>query len=754
MRACFLVLCGLMCMSVAAEVTVRDDAVRIILPDGALIQMKVVAWDRGGRCLPASARVKVRLVCGERTVGGDLLSPVEGRLEVTGNGDDFRVEWNASGDDLPSHAILFRIPRKGAVPLVTVDGRNLGKGEIPYVGLPSWVSVRAGATRLFVEYRKAYRCRFQDASRWQDASYHLLVYPVDGRCTLLFSSRLGRPAPVVLRVEKPRRAPRAGEMVELPVELWARYDNPFDPRSISLRAEIFSPDGERMLVGGFIYQRYERVVEEGGRERYVPKGAPYWMVRFLPFSPGDYLLRFRASVPYGVSRPLEVRLRVGYGSSRGVVRVDGNRRTFVFRNGQRFFPIGHNVCWTDSRRMLSEFEYYFRRMAESGENYTRVWLCSWGIGLDGKSPDRIDLLGAWKLDAVLRAALENGIYVKLCLENFWDFTHKKGPYWKERGGWCTEPGDFFSGPRSLKWAKRKYGYIVNRYSAYPSLFAWELWNEMDYALTDERLMVSWTNEMGRYLKSIDPYDHPLTTSLGVESVRESLWRLDVIDFAQVHLYIRPQAVFGEPMYGDSVELLGNFAARLRPLGKPFLLSEYGFSATNEDQGMNAVDKRGVHLHNALWASVMQGYAGTAAAWWWDLYIDKYDLYHHYAALASFIRGEEGLITSSSPVLIDFDGGRVLGLRKDGEKGLFWIQAKDNDWRHVVAGGRPLNVLPSSSTVRLGDWRKGKYLLEWWNTYDGGVITRERVKVEGDGVMRLCPPAGFPDVALKVKPLSG
>src|SRR3954451_21905010 len=71
---------------------------------------------------------------------------------------------------------------------------------------------------------------------------------------------------------------------------------------------------------------------------------------------------------------------------------------------------------------------------------------------------------------------------------------------------------------------------------------------------------------------------------------------------------------------------------MRPFGKPYFFGEQGMNNQFE------LDPEGQVFHDCLWASSLSGAAGAGLSWHWNTYIDKYDLYRHYAPLAKFLRG--------------------------------------------------------------------------------------------------------------------
>ncbi|MBO3800067.1 MAG: hypothetical protein FGF52_03300 [Candidatus Brockarchaeota archaeon] len=79
--------------------------------------------------------------------------------------------------------------------------------------------------------------------------------------------------------------------------------------------------------------------------------------------------------------------------------------------------------------------------------------------------------------------------------------------------------------------------MVSRYAYSTHLLAWEFFNEVD--LTDgynPSNVASWHREMAEYLRSIDPYDHLITTSFSNPMGEDLIWRTSGLDFTQTHMY--------------------------------------------------------------------------------------------------------------------------------------------------------------------------------------------------------------------------
>jgi hypothetical protein len=130
--------------------------------------------------------------------------------------------------------------------------------------------------------------------------------------------------------------------------------------------------------------------------------------------------------------------------------------------------------------------------------------------------------------------------------------------------------------------------------------------------------------MATCLKRNDPYQHAVTTSVAGEDQWESpLWRVENLDFVQAHQY------GGWRSFGLEA---ARTVERLAKYRRPVLLSEFGL---REERARN-FDPSGRALHSALWAATVSGAAGTPMPWWWDTYVDAFDLYGQFSSVARFV----------------------------------------------------------------------------------------------------------------------
>jgi hypothetical protein len=296
--------------------------------------------------------------------------------------------------------------------------------------------------------------------------------------------------------------------------------------------------------------------------------------------------------------------------------------------------MGHNMP-----TYYSNVDEYFSKMKEAGENYNRFWMYSNALGLEWGQPVgyyRLD--EAWKLDKAIESASKHGIYIMLCFDTHQDFRENwdNNPYNIKVGGPIRKPLDFFKDADARQLYKRRLRYIVARWSAYTNIIAWEFMNEIEGwegAEQNKAVVTKWTSEMAKELRNLDPYNHPISTSLWTTDGWSELWKLPEMDFVQSHFYAnRPLDMAGE------VARISNHK-RTEYSDKLHLFAEYGINAGS---GTAESDPKGIHLHNGNWAGLMSGSASIPASWWHESYIDPLNLYEVYRGIANFLTDEKDL----------------------------------------------------------------------------------------------------------------
>ena len=536
------------------------------------------------------------------------------------------------------YALLFDLRENNIVGLNLQDDRrfNINAFELQLHLLNGkWHAGERVSSKIRLQVLTA-----EEAAKWERQMREL----VERHRSIVLQKR----APLQLKSVTPSaNRLRRYETLEVKVDLDATYDNPFDPQQISVEAEFVSPSGKKFQVHGFFTQDFERVTQgtgQGAREVLRKVGEPYFAVRFTPSESGVY--RYRIVVTgQGTGDTGQVKRKVASqwmtlqvskeAANRGFVRK-GKFWHLQFDDGTPFVPVGLNVCWSGNN--LTAYERWFEAMKRNGANFARIWLVRWNMGLEWTPGDgsgmylglgKYALDNAWRIDELIRIAERNGIYLMLCLgyhgeladrplyfgEQAWD----KNPYNRKNGGPCDKPSDFWTNPEALRFYKQRLRYIIARYAHSPNVLAFEFWNEV-------HAPAHWISEMAKFIRSIDIYGHLLTTTYGDDAV----WQLPEMDFTQTHWY-------GDGSQRDCVTTIVNIhRLHLQRYRKPFLLGEFGIDWRTSDL---TYDPKGnaLHWHNGMWASLMSGGVGTACVWYWDNYIDRLNLWHHFRPVADFVK---------------------------------------------------------------------------------------------------------------------
>lgn len=434
---------------------------------------------------------------------------------------------------------------------------------------------------------------------------------------------------------------RQFDCVEIPVDLIATFDNPFATADITLDAHILAPDGTKLDVPGFFFQAYERR-EQNGREVLSPQGKPGWRIRFTPVLQGQHRMTVTGRDRSGKVESAPLSFTVPAGDSSGFVRISSrDRRYFAFDNGRAFFPIGLNMCWPGNDRKTFDYDQWMPAFARAGCNATRLWLApDWfalslerpGRTEDGRGMGQLDLASAWRIDHVLDLARQHGIFVKLCFDSFNELRHRdcynfweKAPQNAANGGPLATSKEFWTSPDMDRFYRDKLRYLVARYGAATHVLSWEFWNEVDIISDYPAALVrDWHVRMARYLRSIDPYKHLITTSFADSAGDSAIDALPEIDYVQTHLYGGV----------DPVRRLADHQRRKHQLGKPHYVGEFGADAGG---GRFAEDPEGVQIHDLLWLCAANGDSGLGQPWYWET-IHAQKQHALFAAAAKFTAG--------------------------------------------------------------------------------------------------------------------
>lgn len=300
------------------------------------------------------------------------------------------------------------------------------------------------------------------------------------------------------------------------------------------------------------------------------------------------------------------------------VKTDGTR----FRVGDQPFRFaGANVSVMYLNRDRKQAFETLRQAAASGARVVRIWANGEGgpdspvkaLGNDRKdwgrdnvfrfAPDRWNEDAFKHLDAVIAEAGHNGLYVQLCLINWWRDTGgvTQYLYWTGNRGAADDKAPyginlneamaFYSDPTTRRMYKDHVERIVLRrntvtgrlYRDDPTIFAWELMNEAQAPTWRWQERRAWVDEMSTFVRSLDS-NHLITPGIWGyrNSIERRLWiedhRLPNVDFADIHHYPRDDKDSFDESPTALATFLENRAAAGAALNKPVVVGEFGMSA--------------------------------------------------------------------------------------------------------------------------------------------------------------------------------
>ncbi len=445
--------------------------------------------------------------------------------------------------------------------------------------------------------------------------------------------------------------------------------NPYDPDQIALDATIIAPSKTRSVVPLFWYVGYTHSLETNGKgegEEQVtpdPKAAGEWRLRWTPREKGAHTLVIsirRGSTSENLS-PQAWNVAAKSATARGFASVEPTQKRFFQTDDGKPLPLfGMNACWP-GRRGTYDYDDWLPAMGQSGMNYTRLWQGNSGFRAELYGNERLNYNQPtlWQLDRVFDVAAQNNINIMLCMGFHGEFQTELD-MWGSTGAWathayqiknggpCEKPNDFFTDSTAAKLYQKRLRYLVARYGANTNLFSWQFFNEINNIYGDanatesqnrdhNRLhppdVVAWHERMGKYLRSLDPYHHLITTSLGSAGEQKELWQLPELNYANWHWY----GTWNGP-YSAITQMTADVGANLgKRYQKPVVIAEFG----TDGRGWypeNDTGRRG--LRQALWGAVFGGAAGTAMPWWWEN-IHKENLYPFWKSLRDFLPTDFG-----------------------------------------------------------------------------------------------------------------
>jgi hypothetical protein len=254
--------------------------------------------------------------------------------------------------------------------------------------------------------------------------------------------------------------------------------------------------------------------------------------------------------------------------------------------------------------------------------------------------------------------------------------------------------DWVASPLARRQFVGKLEFLARRYRNDPTIYGWELWNEMN-AVRGSADYLDWTRAMLPELHRLFPRQLAMQ-SLGsfdgdyARPIYQAMIRMPGNEVAQVHRYLDLGA--GLKVCHGPVDVLAADAVRqilaMKP-GKPVMLAESGAVEPGHAGPFKLYekDRAGIILHDVLFSAFFAGAAGSGQCWHWDQYVDRNDLWWQFGRFAEATKGLDPPAEAFEPVLIDHPELRIY-LLKGRHTWLAWCRDRSNDWKSELAENRP------------------------------------------------------------------
>jgi hypothetical protein len=532
--------------------------------------------------------------------------------------------------------------------------------------------------------------------------------------------------------------------------------NPFDQKLIRVTASITRPDGSAFSTDAFWYQEY-KLQNINGQRSTMKVGNPAWRFTFSSTLAGTYTAKVEALVAGQKVAEQTYTVATSY-QTIPKVKVDGI--SFV-RGGKPFVPIAYNIAWANRFEEIDKYEQWFSQASKAGVNVARVWMASWSLGIEwtdtglGDYTKRLDR--AWLLDQVFLIAAKHSIGINLVFINHGAFSTSTNPEWysnpynSSNGGPISNAGEFATNEIAWKFWEQRVRYIVARYAAYPSLFTWEWWNEVNYTPISGEDLKAWTIKSNAILDKTDPYRTLRTSSW---SSAASLQDWSSLDYAVTHVYDASDPIKSLTVQAD--------ALRAAVPNKPILVGEMGSGTVSEDPFS---DPKGLHLHNSQWAATFVGFGSPASYWWWDTYVDPLNLWPITTGLTKLIKDLD--VARMKPERISgFPSSSVLTLASDSTV-IGWIRhnnfdrsAKTQQLLEAAIASlktkKPMKTVFPDPTSKGGNLKvpvakAGKFSVSYFNTFTGASLGKQTVSTTNQ-MLSIKVPKFTGDLAFRIEPV--
>lgn len=434
-----------------------------------------------------------------------------------------------------------------------------------------------------------------------------------------FSSPLRAETPVFLTNRK----------IELTFLLDKVYSNPYDDEEVKVDAKINYPDGSQRTVPCFYMEKGNYSVGNWSAD---PKQKS-WALRFLSLMPGVYTIEILLTDKNRKVAAKQQAFTINQSTDKGIIILDkANKQVYRHQTGELYTPLGINVGWDN----MTNYHTIIQNLSDAGANFIRYWMVPFNRqALEWKDDGYTQGIGRYSQaaaafnDSLFTLAESKGLYLQPVLFQHGMFSENVNSNWSDNpynvalNGPLTRAEEFFYNETAKKSTKKLLRYIVARYGYSPKLFAWELFNEVQFtgihnAQTQQwkQGVMTWHDEMSKYIKELDEFDHLVATSASDQQLvqMDSIAGLDIL---QYHVYDTNLT---------NVILKKNEDFKIQLKNKAIFCGEYGLTVNTADTPLDI-------QRNLIWTGIFDQV--PMIMWLWKDYTSRVwsDLFKYPAAFA-------------------------------------------------------------------------------------------------------------------------
>ncbi|MBN1187270.1 MAG: PKD domain-containing protein [Bacteroidales bacterium] len=451
------------------------------------------------------------------------------------------------------------------------------------------------------------------------------------------------------------------EKVEGIFKIEKDYTNVYNPEEVKIDAEILLPDNDTMLIPCFYYIKALHTPSDW----MVDTSIQNWVVRFSSPQAGLHSVKLIIDDIDGLFESNPCQINIGAGTTKGIIRNDtANNQFYRHSTGEPFFPLGINAGWAST----TNYTTIINNLSAGNANVFRYWHTPFAKqALEWKVTNFYNGLGNYSqeaaamTDSLIDLCEQTDMHMQLAIFQHGMFSENVDPMWEDNpyntinGGFVPRAEQYFYNDSCKKYAKKLLRYIIARWGYSPNIFAWEFFNEVQFTGINNSQtsqwypgVLAWHSEMGKYMESIDPFDHILTTSAANNQLYD-LDTVDALDVVQYHLYV------------------ANLLEGQRSLDEEFKANLQECAIINGEYGTDVNAETPFDMQRkAIWNSIMTHVPHFM--WLWDYYLESTwaDLFY---LPGKYLQGED-LVSDSSLMPLTFTASSLkadlvnLGFRSD------------------------------------------------------------------------------------------